>query len=809
MKLRDFFQDSWKNQLALEDKARIFSAFQEKRQTKDMMGELFDVYVSTQKHTSLTEERKTAIFQRMQTKKRATEWFWIMRARNWVKVGSFVWLFLFVSGILFLWNYQWDPWTREENDWYIWFNVDETLPVIYAEKIGRIIETSWWVSITTEWVEKNADHLAVSDKVKLLPWAELVFNVQDDLQAKIVGPAEFSLEKNDDTYVINMISGEYVELKSLQDTAALDLLEDDTWWEWSRDDVPPKESEKKNEIKTDKVFVTNVPLPSKGSIANRQENKEEEGVKKPIKLVVKTPTFEVASDSTEWEVDMIIREEDGKQMVENTWWDVIITKVIKNKRVVTQLKSQQIASINGEVTVLETVVGESEIVALLPDDIDWEEAKEIADSIKNEDIKISYKLSGDGIDENEDENVENKQLQEKTVLEKNTQNTTQKVQPLAQEDTNKDTWSSPVSLKKEAQNTLINLNSDVVDLESWAIVQQKELLEDNKRVIWWDDLQSLVLATNTSLLMWHIRWLVENRAHGEYSAAQRSLSWLSWLLSPLSENILWWMNLDSTSPSTLAASLQSALANIEAKWYIPPLYTNKLKSVIARLRLVDTLPTGTVDRSCLFDCIVVDVLRISSGQRSFFLLPTKSSYTGSANPRLDQNMLLGTDDNGSADIKNDTVPTLQENIENNQNKPKETIENNPNNPNNNDLNELSLSNNTTWESNRAAQVDELLDEESVPVTVDNQGERSDENSDENSLLSGEEKEDLTTWQATLTPNAPPTDERSVDESSTVESFPIIKKIDISPTDLSPSRELPTEKRQPQVEQWESSIEAKL
>jgi len=36
------------------------------------------------------------------------------------------------------------------------------------------------------------------------------------VQAKIVGPAEFDLEKQDETYIINMINGEFVELVTVE-----------------------------------------------------------------------------------------------------------------------------------------------------------------------------------------------------------------------------------------------------------------------------------------------------------------------------------------------------------------------------------------------------------------------------------------------------------------------------------------------------------------------------------------------------------------------------------------------------------------
>lgn len=583
MKLLNFFQTISKEKLSLEDKARIFSEFQEKRTLEAAMWAWFWKYILKEKTTTLDAERKRRLFAQIASKKEVKGSF--IKARNLMKIWSFVWLFLVVSWVLFLWNYQWEPWVWESNDWYIWFNVDDSVPVIYAEEIGRIIETSGWVSITSGWKEKNADHLTVSDTVKLLSGAELVFNVQDDVQAKIIWPAEFSLEKNGDTYVINMLSGEYVELKSIN-------IKSDVENEVS---LTSSTTGDENKDKINDVSIQN-------PILEKWRLPEEPTIKKKVKVVVKTPDFEVVSDSTDWAVDMVIREENWKQMVENTWVNVMITKVIKDERVITELKSQQIASINWEVKVLETVVEEKAVVDVLVKDIDGEEAQILAEKIKNNDLKISYKIWEDSSTLDFSETVD----EDNSVSPKN-------------------------NSKSIVEADLMEKNvSDDIDSPSLDNRAETDLKQENKRVISWDDLTSLILATNTSLIMWHIRWIVQNRAHWEYSAAQRSLLWLSWLFSPLSQNLLGWMNLDTRSAWSLAVSLQTALANIEAKRYIPPWYTNKLKSVIAWLRLIDTIAVWTVERSCSFECIIVDVLHISPSQRSFLLLPAKSSYISSS-----------------------------------------------------------------------------------------------------------------------------------------------------------------------------------
>jgi hypothetical protein len=67
-------------------------------------------------------------------------------------------------------------------------------------------------------------------------------------------------------------------------------------------------------------------------------------------------------------------------------------------------------------------------------------------------------------------------------------------------------------------------------------------------------------------------------------------------------------------------SLESLISNLEAKWYIPPVYINRLKSTIARLRLVQTIPTWSAEAACDFECIATDILKIQPHQRARLML---------------------------------------------------------------------------------------------------------------------------------------------------------------------------------------------
>lgn|GEM_PF-5075373 len=145
-------------------------------------------------------------------------------------------------------------------------------------------------------------------------------------------------------------------------------------------------------------------------------NDENDG-EQNIEIVVKTAEFEISSDPSNGDIDLTISEQDGKQVVENIGTDVVITKLIKDEVVVTQLKSQQKAAINGEV----------HIANITPDqDISEDQAKLLAQNIKNNDLTISYKIEEDteeseDISDESDDGIEKNQIVDTGIQQNNDQ----------------------------------------------------------------------------------------------------------------------------------------------------------------------------------------------------------------------------------------------------------------------------------------------------------------------------------------------------------------------------------------------------
>ena len=502
-------------------------------------------FFDTLKQKRLSRESKDLIFQRFEAKKR--HGLFIQKVNRFARVWVLSLFILWGLAVVYMDSFsnQWQGGEWEFNEGFIWFNADDAAQVVYADDIWTIITTVGEVTISNNWVKKSWTWLAHADKVLLLAWAELTFAMQWWVQAKIVWPAEFNIEKENDVYVINMLSGEFVQLKTVEEV--------------------------KEEVLTEKEFVTNKPATTKTIEPSS------------VQVVVKTAEFEVSSDSTLGEIDMTITEKDGKQIVENSGADVVITKLIKDEKVVTSLKTKQKASINGEV----------HIAMITPDlDINEEQAEQLVETIKNNDLTISYKTEPTiptkeeaAIEEEKEQDV----VKEEKVVPSDNAPVVDQEKPLEQED------------KEE------------------PVVPEIPLVE-GKRVIGWADLAALQNATHGSVLMRDISNLVTSHAYGYQPGVQTSLINMSSSLRPVSQNILWGMNLDSSSPVWMASSIQSMINNLEAKWYVPPVYVNRLKSVIAWLRLMQTIPSGSVEASCNFDCIVTDVLQIQSSQKSRLML---------------------------------------------------------------------------------------------------------------------------------------------------------------------------------------------
>lgn len=594
----------------------------------------FADYLQDIQSTQLSSETKELIFRRFEAKK-SQKWFF-SRVTNYSRVATLSLVAISLLGILYFSSFGW----QNSGEWraydgLITFKADPAQTLTYADEIGTIIQTVWGVTITSNGEIKETDSLVSSDKVLLLEWAEMTFSVQDGVQAKIVGPAEFEVEKVGDIYVINMLSGEFVELKSM------DPVED---------------------VAEQRVEESPTPSANPTSTSSTLPTQKINIPKKSVQVVIKTPDLEISSNTDDGEIDVTITtQDDGKQLVENTGAELTLTRVIQEESVVTQLDTQQTASINGEITIADIVAVDPQIV------LNDEQAQELAATLK-EDISISYTIQPDsaivdtswtttdtvGSTPKSTILAQAPKEQWESTIEKN-QDTDEVKQDLSEIDAGSDAIVRGVQpiLPPDDIDTSLDLDQDtktsddiaapntapidsvpqeLVELiqegtqVEWESLQAEPILPHTapqfpqKRVVWGTDLAMLQWATNVWWLMNSVRAVVTNYAHGNTTASSNGLVELTNTFAPISSTLIWDISLDRSSPAGLANSLQAMITALESKRFVPPVYINKIKWVIARLRLVQTIPVWSVDPLCDFDCIVNDVLAVPASQRWYLML---------------------------------------------------------------------------------------------------------------------------------------------------------------------------------------------
>ncbi len=88
---------------------------------------------------------------------------------------------------------------------------------VQADYIAQIIETKGDIAIYNNGERVESKLFRAGDRLVLPAGAEIVFHISRIAQAKVTGPAEFFIEKNDQGYTIQLISGKYAEIQSLED----------------------------------------------------------------------------------------------------------------------------------------------------------------------------------------------------------------------------------------------------------------------------------------------------------------------------------------------------------------------------------------------------------------------------------------------------------------------------------------------------------------------------------------------------------------------------------------------------------------
>lgn len=138
------------------------------------------------------------------------------RKRSFLHVKSFVYtsfLFFFLVGFYGMYIFQWPI---LEDDGYMLSRLADT-NVVQADFIAKIVDFNGSFNIEQWGKIIQTSNIKDWDIVTLKQNSQIVFHIDDNTKAKIVGPAKFVINKKAEmSYKVAMLYGDYVEMSSLK-----------------------------------------------------------------------------------------------------------------------------------------------------------------------------------------------------------------------------------------------------------------------------------------------------------------------------------------------------------------------------------------------------------------------------------------------------------------------------------------------------------------------------------------------------------------------------------------------------------------
>ena len=102
---------------------------------------------------------------------------------------------------------------------------------VFADYVAEIVEFNWDYSLVRDGeVVPNSNELKRIqdwDIVSFPEWTDLIFNLQDWTQAKIIGPAEFSINKTEQWYQISLFDGKFFRIYCPECTSDVEIITPD------------------------------------------------------------------------------------------------------------------------------------------------------------------------------------------------------------------------------------------------------------------------------------------------------------------------------------------------------------------------------------------------------------------------------------------------------------------------------------------------------------------------------------------------------------------------------------------------------
>jgi len=108
---------------------------------------------------------------------------------------------------------------------------NNTSNTVFADYVAEIVEFNWEYSLARDWKT-----ILDSDKLKKIQdwdivsfpeWTDLIFNLQDWTQAKIIWPAEFSITKTEKWYQISLFDGKFFRIYCPECSSDMEIVTPD------------------------------------------------------------------------------------------------------------------------------------------------------------------------------------------------------------------------------------------------------------------------------------------------------------------------------------------------------------------------------------------------------------------------------------------------------------------------------------------------------------------------------------------------------------------------------------------------------
>ena len=279
----------------------------------------------------------------------------IQKEKNWIEISTKIpsKIFFFASkrimytslaAILVFVVFWWVLLDRTQVVDFGIFSVKQnnTPNTVFADYIAEIVEFNWDYSLERDWKVIKSDKLKTIqdwDIVSLPEWTDLIFNLQDWTQAKIIWPAEFSIEKSEKWYQISLFDGKFFRIYSPECKSDMEIITPDfsisqekdqtldihiakeengemlVKNEWDKVTVKTKNSENKTEVKQiSSELVAINPDSDKINVVEDDEVMLNFMVKNNI-----SATFTLSTDDVQW--PEIKHEEKNDLIVMQTAWE--------------------------------------------------------------------------------------------------------------------------------------------------------------------------------------------------------------------------------------------------------------------------------------------------------------------------------------------------------------------------------------------------------------------------------------------------------------------------------------------------------